>query len=119
MNPLGIASLAIGGSSILGGFSAKKKARKQARANAQLIRMETAETIRRTREQDKQVLGQTIAIAGGAGVLTNTGTPDTYLKKMQSEQAKNIDWINKSAEQAIRAGRKHPVRRRPPQGSPR
>ena len=105
MTPLGMLAVAQGGASILGGFAGKRSARKQARENAKLIRMETAETLRRTRAQDAQVLGRTTALAAASGVR-NSGTVSNYLDAMRGEQIANIDWIQKSANQAIRAGRR-------------
>ena len=82
MNPLGIASLVMGGSSILGGFAGKKAARRQARENAKLIRMETAETIRRTKAQDAQVFGSATARAANSGVM-RSGSASNYLDAMK------------------------------------
>ena len=105
MTPLGMLAIAQGGASILGGFSGKKAARRQARENAKLIRMETAETLRRTRAQDAMVLGRTTALAANSGVM-RSGTVTNYMDAMRSEQIANTDWIQKSANQAIRAGKR-------------
>lgn len=82
----------------LSGKKAQKAAAKTARMNAKLIQQETAETIRRTRMQNEQMLGQTKVMQAAAGVA-NRGTVTEYRDFMEDEQQRQLDWTQRAGDQ--------------------
>ncbi len=99
------ATIISGVSSIIGGQKADKKAREAGRANARLIKEETAESIRRAEAQFDRQYGNTVAAIGASGV-TFSGTPTDYLRQMQTEQNKQLAWMEKSGKLRAKAARK-------------
>lgn len=102
-------------SSFLSGVSGFKSSRKAsesamntAKYNANLIKQQTAEQVRRAQMQQDQLLGESRAAIGGSGV-TNSGSPAQYLQAIETEGSRQIDWMEKSgsmqADLAIRQGK--------------
>jgi hypothetical protein len=100
---LAIASI---GSSILGGQSAKKAAKKAARSQAKLTYFQRQEEMRRQRRQDEYQKGAGVA-AVGASNIQMTGSSQRYLKGMDMEAARQMAHARQAAElekKAIKAG---------------
>ncbi len=98
-------SIVSGISSIIGGQKADNKAREAGRANARLINEETAESIRRAEAQFDNQYRNTVVAIGASGVKFS-GTPAAYLRKMQTEQNRQLAWMEKSGKLRARAARK-------------
>ena len=86
------------GSQLLGGAASKKAAKKAGKYNAQMIRAETTEQLRRSQVQFDQTMGNAVAGLGGSGVKGGSGSPNNYLGAMQREFSNQQDWTYKSGE---------------------
>ena len=82
----GIASLLGVGTSIFGGISGGKKAKKAARAEAALDLRVTQEKLYNLRQEERQMAGSTRAQSVGSGVKADKGSPLTIL----AEQARTF-----------------------------
>jgi len=104
------------GMSLFGAMD-QKRAGKEARAianmNAEAQRMESAEDIRRTKAQFRQVEGATQAVASGSGFsqkLSRGGVGDSqqrYLASMKKEHGAQLDFAKKAGtrqERILRRG---------------
>lgn len=83
------------GVSIAGGYKASKKAKKAGRYNANLIRQETAEAVRRSKAQLSETLGYTRAAIAASGVQMS-GSAKAYTEAIDIEGRKQIGWIEKA-----------------------
>lgn len=97
-----VASIA---SSMSSASKGEKAAEEAGEANAAFIRMETAEQIRRTREQQQQLIGQSRALVGGTGVMMS-GTPQNYMSAMETEQTRQLEWMESAGESRAQAALK-------------
>jgi hypothetical protein len=70
--------------------------------NANNIRLETAEAVRRSQLQTKQTIGGSIASMGSAGVQM-TGTPQNQIDMVEREMNRQTDWLAKSGEMAAQS----------------
>jgi hypothetical protein len=86
------------GSGFVGGVTgqsqadAGKQAEKIAKLNADLVRKETAEQIKRLEQTQAQTLGATVARQGASGIQVGAGTTDDFLSEMQKSFQADIDW---------------------------
>src|SRR4030067_836918 len=101
-------------SAIIGGLSAgsSQRAAKSARKREQhLIRLQTAEEIRRRTGKFEQEKSEAIAIAGASGFargkadegVAASGGFGQVLKDMQTEFGLEVDWLRRSAEAGVDA----------------
>jgi hypothetical protein len=88
-----------------GASKANSAAKKAARANAALIRMETAETVRRMERSNTRLGKQAEAASFGSNVLM-TGSNQRYIQDMQSEMARELRWTKEAGERAAKAAKK-------------
>lgn len=95
MAGIAVASIAAGA---MGRSKANKKAKEAGYIQAANIRLETAETVRRTERSDarKQSGGKGAAYAGG--LTFAGGSNERYIRDMQAEMARELDWMKKSGE---------------------
>lgn len=108
---MSIALAVIGGisavASIYGGVEGAKAAEQAGKEASTLIRQETAESVRRSKAQNRQVEGATVATVGGSGVKMS-GSTQNYYNAMVLENQSQTDWLqysgDKRAEQAIKQG---------------
>ena len=104
-----IALAAVSVASSLMAHSAASKsnaaARKAARMNANLMRMETAETVRRTEMGNKRIAKNATAASYGSNVLM-TGSNQRYIQDMQTEMARELRWTKRAGEAAAKATEK-------------
>lgn len=98
---LGLAVGLSAGAQVLGGIAGGRSARKAARRNARNIRAEANEAIRRTRMQNKNVLGSAVANTGSAGVRYS-GSPLQAILELETEQQTQIEWMEKARDMGIR-----------------
>lgn len=95
---LGIALGAISiGANLLGGSSAKEKAKKLGKAQARLERQTTAEELRRMDRDFDQLQGQAYAAIGASGIKSD-GSSEAVVKDMESEFARQKEWTELSGE---------------------
>jgi hypothetical protein len=93
-------------SGFLGGKKAAKQAKKAGQMSANLKIMETNENLRRTQFAQTQVMGEARAKVFASN-LQMKGSPQDYLRILQSEQRKELDWMKKAGTleaNAIKAG---------------
>lgn len=89
MEPLSLASLGIGiGSSILGGVLGF--------GQADQMRKETEESIRRFKLIKDRTTSEADAMAGASGITSDSGSLTKYLADMHSEFGKEIDWMREA-----------------------
>jgi len=69
--------------------------------NADAIRAESAENVRRSELQYADLRSQVTGIQSSSGFLSSVGTNVDYVKKMDTSFQKEIDYINKSTESQI------------------
>ena len=103
-----LAAVAIGGAVIgaIGGAKSASASRAAAREQAALTYEQRTEEIRRMKISQASNLGRATAFAAASGV-ERQGTPDIYLKFMEKEQGRQIDFAERSAKlerEAIRHG---------------
>ena len=105
----GWVQLAIAGvglaSSLLGGASAKKKAKKAGQAQADQIMATHKENRRRREFMQGQELGLASA-ASGASNLMQTGSTKQYQDQLALEYKKELQWMDKAAKLAARAAKR-------------
>jgi hypothetical protein len=94
--------LAVAGAQIIGGVSARAKAKHAARQNAQFIKMENMEVMRRMDREQKFRLGSAIATLGAGGVL-NKGSAAAAIKGLEDEYARQREWAVQAGEQRRKA----------------
>jgi hypothetical protein len=80
--------------SAMGSFSSASAARRESRIQAELESAKTEEEIRRTAREQGQIQSLTRAITGASGT-TGTGSQSIYLKDMQAEQSRELNWLRK------------------------
>lgn len=104
-----IASIGIAGAGAISNMrnasDARDKAREAGRANYDLIKMETAEQVRRIEMQNESRLGLLNARIGASGVKAR-GTPTVVRQAMEKEQAMQLDWTQKSGDSRAIAAKK-------------
>ena len=89
-------------SGVVGGFTgetqrdAGKDAKKLGKKNAEYIRQETSEQVRRLELAQEQVIAKTKGAQAGSGIELGGGTVDTYIAEMKNNFAKELDWLKKS-----------------------
>jgi len=88
----------------LGQRSAGRQARRAARQNAVLERMETAEQSRRLRIEQREREGLAEAISFGTGTA-GTGSQAMVLDRMRVEHQQEMDWLRTSGAQRERVAR--------------
>jgi hypothetical protein len=67
-----------------------------ANRNADLIRQQNSEEVRRKQLENKQVVAESRARAGASGTLVSSGSTQTYLNEMKSVFNAEVDWLKKS-----------------------
>jgi hypothetical protein len=85
-------------SSIAGGKSAKRGARRLAAANIAMIEEETTETLSRMEKTHTQLVGEATATAAASG-FTNKGSQEAYFDDLDQEYTARKDWTQRSADQ--------------------
>ena len=107
MVPVALAAVSVASSVIghIGASKANRAAKKAAKANAALMRMETAETVRRMERENTRLGKNATAASFGSNVLM-TGSNQRYIQDMQSEMARELRWTKQAGEQAARAAEK-------------
>ncbi len=78
----------------MGSFSAASSARREGRLQAELEMAKTEEESRRMLREQNQIQSMTRAITGASGT-TGTGSQSLYLKDMQEEQSRELNWLRK------------------------
>ena len=89
-------ALAVGSNlfSAFGAFGSSSAAKRESRTQAQLEEQKTGEEVRRKIREDNQIQSMTRAMMGASGT-TGTGSQTTYLRDMQAEQNRELNWIRK------------------------
>ncbi len=91
-DPLSIAAVGLQGvsliSSIFGGSSAEKAAKRQAAEEARIEREVTAERIQQLEIEERVLRGETIANTGASGVKTTGATPLAVLAEQEYQFAR-------------------------------
>lgn len=77
-----------------GSFGSSSAARREGKRQAQAEKEKTAEEVRRTARENTQIQSMTRAIMGASGT-TGAGSQTVYLKDMQAEQQRELQWIRK------------------------
>ena len=98
------AGIAIGGA-VLGGIGSLRGSRGQAKAQeaqADLTRQTGAEAARRMERGQERTLGEATAGVYASGVQMG-GSSEAYVRDMQSEQARELQWLKDATEQRARA----------------
>lgn len=105
----GWVQLAIAGvglaSSLLGGRSAKSKAKKAGFAQADLIMKTNKENRRRRQFMQKQELGLASAASAASGLM-QIGSTKQYQDQLAAEYKKELQWMDQAAKLAARAARR-------------
>jgi len=83
------------------GERGKSAARKTARKNARGVYAETTENIRRTLLSQAQEFGVAKSSYGASGLSLESGSIKTYLKAMQDNFDKNIDWLKRARDLGV------------------
>lgn len=91
--------------SLTGSSKARKAAKKATKKNAQAIRLETAESVRRQEIANKRQLAQGVANVGASGARM-TGSPQDYLSFVEGEQHRQLNWMKESGERQAQIMRK-------------
>jgi len=78
-------------------------ARRASEINADQIRAQWLEEIRRTKYNQKRQYGLARAIAGASGFDMDSGVIQTYLDEMQNVFQKEIDWMYRAMEAGVSA----------------
>lgn len=91
---MGILAAATGSSvfNAFGAFSSASAAKREAKAQAKMEEMKTAEEARRMSVEQNQINSLTRAIMGASGT-TGEGSQQIYLNDMMQEQARELDWL--------------------------
>ncbi len=87
---------------IASGSKARKDAEEIANRNALGIRAETTEKIRKTLLSQQQQFGSARSNYGASGFSLESETVDFYLKQMQSNFDKDIDWLKRARELGVK-----------------
>ena len=98
------AGIAIGGA-VLGGIGSLRGSRGQAKAQeaqADLTRQTGAEAARRMERGQERTLGEATAGVYASGVQMG-GSSEAYVRDMQAEQARELQWLKDATEQRARA----------------
>lgn len=76
-------------------IQAGRQAKRTAKANAELARLETEEEIRRTRkmQQREEALARAKAAASG---VSEGGSMSSYIKEMEQENSRQLEWMRKA-----------------------
>ena len=69
-------------------------------ANIERMKLENAETIKRTEESQQQIEGAGRTVAAGTGFATGS-SKDLYMDKLAKTHAEDLDWLKTSAESNI------------------
>lgn len=93
--------VALGGTQIATGLMANRAARKAAKENSNLIRMETAENLRRMDRQHLFRVGEAKAWIGASGLL-QTGSVNAALNNMELEYMRQRQWVEDTGAQRAR-----------------
>lgn len=99
-----LAGIAVG-TAVAGGIGrarGAKQAQGAAKDQARLMRQTTAEAARRLERGQERTLGQAKAGVYASGIEMS-GTSERYVRDMQSEMARELDWLKKSGESAASA----------------
>ena len=98
------AGVQIGGA-VLGGIGrgrGNRKAQSAAKDQAGMVRDTTAEAARRMELGQKRTLGHAEAGVYASGIQMS-GSSEAYVKDMQSEQAKELQWLKDAGESRAKA----------------
>ena len=93
------------GSSILGGVGrlrGNKQAEAAARQQADLVRQTTAEAARRMERGQERQLGEATAGVYASGIHMS-GSSEAYVRDMQAEQARELQWLKDAGESRAQA----------------
>ena len=93
--------LAISAAQIAGGISANAREKATARQNAQFVKMENMEALRRMDREQRFRLGSAMAQMGAGGVL-NAGSAAAAIKGLEDEYARQREWAVQAGEQRRR-----------------
>ena len=69
--------------------------------NAQLIRDESAENVRRSTLQFEDLKNQVIGIQSSSGFLSSSASSKSYVSRMEESFQKEIEYINKATESQV------------------
>jgi len=87
-----IGSIVSAGMSIFGAMSDKKAGK----ANAALIKEETAESRRRLADVQKIIAGEAVAKGAASGVKVGVGSQALFIKTLKSKQAAELSFLESS-----------------------
>ena len=107
MLPIALAAVSVASSlySHMGASKANREAKRAAKAQANFIRQETAETIRRAEIGNKRTAKNATAASYGSNVLM-TGSNQRYIQDMQAEMARELAWTKRAGTMAADAASK-------------
>jgi len=75
---------------------AASEAERIGRENAANIEAETREEARRLALAQERELGKARAVAGASGLVSTSGTINTFIEDLQEGQAESLAWLNQS-----------------------